>query len=610
MRLLFLDLETASPIDIKTAGAHRYAEPASILLFSYAWDNGPVEVVDRANGEDMPLDVMFALGDPAILKVAHNAAFERAILTSVYGRQHPAEQWLCTAAWAAYAGLPRGLGQAAMRTGVPSKAAGIRLIKRFCGAEPPTGGFAGPEWEEFKAYNRQDVETERALYHWLKAYPMPPREWDIWAADQEINDRGVLVDRQLVQQAIALASEYKARLMEEAGRLTGLENPNSVKQLKEWLELPEDQSLNKAAVVSLLKKSDDATVTRVLEIRQSLAKSSVGKWQALNRMVCRDGRIRGTLMYYGASTGRWSGRGIQPQNFPSASLGEHEDDAREMLKAGQFDLLELCHGDPAQVLSRLLRTAFIAPPGKRLRVDDYRQIEARVAAWLAGETWILDTFRKGLPYYETTASKLYQVPLAAVSKDLRQKGKAAALALQYGGWTGALQRVGGITLPEEQQIDICKRWRAACPAIVAYWAVLGDATVAAVANKSTVRAGRVTARYGVGGCLYLDLPSGRSLIYREPRVVAGKKGDPLVEYTAPDGTRVQMWAGLITENACQALARDVLAEHLLRCRSTCVLHVHDEVVLEGPKVEFVSPEWADGLPLDAAGFDTPYYRKE
>jgi DNA polymerase len=407
-----------------------------------------------------------------------------------------------------------------------------------------------------------------------------------------------------------MAAAHKATCLEEAGRLTGLENPNSVKQLKKWLSLPDDVTLNKEAVKGLLEHSDNATVTRVLELRQMMAKSSVSKYEAMRDMACKDGRIRGSILYYGASTGRFSGRGLQPHNLPRVSIGEdYEPLARQMVKDND-PLTELTFGSIPHLLSALLRTAIIPPAGTKFRVDDYSQIEARVCAWLADEKWILDVFNTRKPYYEATAAMLYKVPIESVSKELRQKGKAAALALQYQGGVGALERVGGIKGSEEEKQDIVNRWRAACPNIKKLWYRLLEASIQTVREKKGGRVGKVSMRFD-RGCLFIGLPSGRDLIYRDAVIGVGKFGGEVVKHLDSNGVLQELSPGILTENITQAIARDCLTWELVKpeVRSTCVLHVHDEEVLEGPQVIFTQPSWAPGLPIEGAGFDCVFYRK-
>jgi len=612
MKTLFVDIETRSKVDLKSCGAYRYAEEAELLLLGYAYDTDPVAVIDVINNQQIPVNVIVDLWDPEILKVAHNANFERTLLRRHFGYDRhllPPQQWLCTAAWGAYAGLPRSLDSACQVAGIAGKLLGGKaLITKFCTKHKPC---CGEDWKSFKAYNRQDVEVERELYKWLHQYPMPAKEWDLWCMDQEINDRGFRIDVPFVKACIDISETHRAVLAKEATAISGIANPNSVAQLKKYLG-ENVKTLNKAAVAEMLAKGATGVTRRLLEIRQSLALSSVKKYQALANAVCQDGRVRGTMLYYGAHTGRWSGRLFQPQNLPRIKPVDPETAHMMILKKDAEDI-ELFYGDIEACLSSMIRTAIIAPKDGFLRVDDYSAIEARVCAWLAGEEWILGVFRRDEPYYEATAAKMYHLDPAAITKELRQKGKTAALSLQYQGSVGALQRMGVESMNEEEMLELVRAWRAACPAIVAYWGRLNNAALDAVRGAGPQKVGLLTFRVK-NHDMFIDLPAGRALIYRNFEVTeSSKTGEPAVAYDWEEKGKVlrkQLYGGLLCENVVQSIARDILAEHLLDCKDVCVLHVHDEVVLENKEIPLRIPSWCEGLPLKIAGFTSTYYKKE
>lgn len=599
--MYFIDLETKSDGDLKSGGVYRYAETAKILLFSYAHDDGPVICVDVTRGESLPINILLS---PTEIKVAHNANFERTILAAVLKQPMPPEQWLCTAAWAAYAGLPRSLDKAAHEARIGSKLeGGAKLIRKFCVDKKPC---EGEDWETFKAYNIRDVEIERELFKWLQKYPMP--EWDLWYIDQKINDKGFLVDVPLVTAAIKLLTKHSGVLMDEAKNISGILNPNSVAQLKKYLN--HTGSLDKKAVMEKLKTAT-GTEKRILEIRQILGQSAVKKYQALANAVCKDNRVRGTMLFYGAHTGRWSGRLFQPQNLPRVKPVDPVF-GRALVKAEDVDSINLYFSDVTSLLSTLIRTTIIAPPGGYLWIDDYSAIEARVCAWLAGETWILDCFRMGQPYYETTASKLYHIPVTNITKEQRQKGKTCALALQYQGGVGALQAMGA-EMPEDEMWQLIDAWRNSCPAIVQYWYKLNEAAITCVRTKKPYVVGTVTFTYD-GTDMFVLLPVGRKLIYRYAAECESlKTGAPAIDYDCEDKghiVRKQLYGGLLTENIVQAVARDILADHLKFCQDSCVLHVHDEVILENVVIPLKQPSWATDLPLEIKGFKNTFYTKE
>ncbi len=580
MKTLAIDIETYCEAELDKTGQYAYAQDPTfeILLFAYAFDDDDVRVVDLAQGETIPDEVLRALQDPDVLKTAWNAAFERTCLSVYLGTPMPADQWACTMVHSYYVGLPGSLEKAArsLKLGVQKDSAGAALIRYFskpCRATKSNGGRTRnlPEhdlerWEQFKAYCRQDVEVERTIRKRLETVPVPDKERRLWAVDQKINDRGVAIDKDVVRQAIKLNETLQERLIAEAEILTGLDNPNSVSQLKDWLRQAEGleiESLNKKAIPKVIAQAESAVTQRVLEIRQQLAKTSIKKYQAMERALCPDGRIRGLLQFYGANrTGRWAGRLVQVQNLPRNSMPDLHT-ARELLKAGHLEAIELLWDDPADVLSQLIRTAIIPSPGRRFIVADFSAIEARVVAWLAGEQWRLDVFRDHGKIYEASASQMFGVPIEKIDKgsELRQKGKIAELALGYGGGVGALKAMGALEMgiEEEELQELVQRWRAANPAIVQLWRDLGQAAIEAVRDQNIV-----TLQHGItfwveGGILRVKLPSGRVLHYVRPRIEQDPKfGADIVTYEGYEQgrwSRLKTYGGKLTENC---LAGDTL----------------------------------------------------
>jgi len=652
MTVLSIDIETYSSIDLKTCGVYRYVEAPDfeILLFAYAYDDEPVQVVDLTAFEDLPEQVMRDLTNPDVIKTAFNANFERTCIAKHFNIECDPRQWRCTAVWASALGLPGYLEGVAevLNLEAQKDARGKALIKYFSVPCKPTKANGGrtrnhpehdPEkWQDFIEYNRQDVVVERTIRKKLERFPIPDHEWELWALDQQINDRGVRLDPILVQQAIACDAQYEARLMQEARELTGLENPNSVTQLKEWLAeqgLDASEGLNKNQMPVLLDQAPDDETRRVLELRQEMAKTSVDKYHAMERSMCADDRARGLLQFCGAGrTWRWAGRLIQVQNLPQNKI-EDLTLARETLRNGDFEMLELLFGPPPFVLSQLIRTAFIPSPGCRFIVADFSAIEARVVAWLADEHWVLDVFRGHGKIYEATAAMMFKVPLETIVKghpnyELRAKGKVAVLACGYQGGENALA-----AMDTKREIDpneyprLVKQWREANPNIVRLWYEAEEAAVTAVREKTTVKLKHgVRYRYEPG-YLFADLPSGRSLAYVNPRIKPdpnfGKDG---IVFDGMDQIKKKWmshrtYGGRLVENLVQAIARDCLAESLRRLDAAgynIVMHVHDEVVLDVPigfgSVEEVTGimsrpiEWAPGLPLNAAGFECEFYQKD
>jgi len=654
MTVLRIDVETFSSVDLKTAGVHRYVEAPDfeILLFGFAFDDDPVQVIDLTDFQDVPKDVLDALRMD-VTKTAFNAAFERTTIAKHFGIDCDPRYWRCTAVHALTLGLPGYLEGVAevLKLEAQKDARGKSLIKYFSVPCKPTKANGGrtrnfphhdPEkWQQYIEYNRQDVVVEREIARKMERFPVPEHEWRLWALDQRINDRGIRLDPVLVRQAIACDEQYEARLMEEARELTGLENPNSLQQLKEWLAdrgLETPDGLSKEQMPALLDAAPDDETRRVLELRQEMAKTSVDKYNAMQRSICADDRARGLLQFCGANrTWRWAGRLIQVQNLPQNKIGDLAL-ARETLRNGDFELLEMMFGAPPFVLSQLIRTAFIPSPGNRFIVADFSAIEARVVAWLADEHWVLDVFRGHGKIYEATAAQMFGVPLETIIKwhpnyELRAKGKVAVLACGYQGGEKALA-----AMDSKKEIDpdeyprLVKQWREANPNIVKLWYAAEDAAVTAVREKTTVKlAHGVQYRYEAG-MLFADLPSGRSLAYVNPRIKPdpnfGKDG---LVFDGMDQVKKKWmshrtYGGRLVENLVQAIARDCLAVAMIRLAAAgyeIVMHVHDEVVLDVPNtyirngaLETVTEimgrpiDWAPGLPLKAAGFECDFYQKD
>lgn len=650
MKELGIDIETYSSRDLTKCGVYKYVEAPdfAILLFAYSVDNGPVTCIDLASGEELPEEVRQALTEPAVTKTAWNAAFERICLSRYLGLDSymdPA-QWKCTMVRAARMGLPLALGQCAevLKLSEGKMAEGRALIRFF--SVPGRNGVrhlpdsAPDKWATFKKYCIRDVEVEQALLAKVRRLMPPPFDDELYIADQKINDRGVLIDRVLVDAAARFDTEYKAELLKEAREITGMENPNSVTQIKKYI-----QNTTGISVASLNKKGLDEiedSLTywkgplRVLSIRREMAKTSNKKYEAMQTCVCDDGRLHGLLQFYGASrTGRWAGRLVQVQNLPQNHLPDL-DRARRLVKSGDLEDFELNYSDVTQVLSELIRTAFVAAPGYVFHVCDFSAIEARVIAWIAGEKWVLDVFRQGGDIYCATASQMFGVPVEkhGVNSHLRQKGKISVLALGYGGGVAALEAMGGskLGLTEQEERETVRLWREANPHIVRMWNIVEKAAIAAIHGNKTVpihRGMTVSYRWGM---LIITLPSGRSICYPRARVGMeygdGWRGDhEIIEYEGLNQTTkkwetLRTYGGKLTENIVQAVARDILGVVMLRAREAglpVVFHVHDEIIVEAPSdrplsdVEalFSAPiEWCCDLPLTGAGYTTPYYLKD
>lgn len=646
MKTLSIDIETYSDIPLQKTGVYRYCESPNfeILLFGYSIDSGPVQVVDLACGEHIPKEVLAALEDDSVIKWAFNAAFERVCLSRYLGyptgKYLDPESWHCSMVWAATMGLPlslEGVG-AVLDLEKQKLTEGKELIKYFCQPCLPTKAngqrtrnrpFHAPDkWELFKRYNARDVEAEMGIQQKLSKFPVPPQVWEEYDIDQEINDRGVRIDMELVEQAIQMDARSRQELTDAMKRMTALENPNSVQQMKQWLSDNgmETDSLGKKVVAELLKTAPPE-LAEVLTLRQQLAKSSVRKYQAMEKTVCSDNRARGMFMFYGANrTGRFSGRNIQLQNLPQNHLPDLAE-ARALVRSGDFDAVELLYEDVPDTLSQLIRTAFIPRDGAQFLVADFSAIEARVIAWFAGETWRQEVFSKGGDIYCASASQMFKVPVEkhGINGHLRQKGKIAELALGYGGSVGALKAMGAleIGLTEEELPQLVDAWRQSNPNIVKFWWAVDRAVMEAVRYKHT------TTDYGLtfscrSGMLFITLPSGRKLAYVKPKVGTNKFGGECITYEGIGSTkkweRLDSYGPKFVENIVQATARDILcyAMRTLRCCSI-VMHIHDELVIEAdPRMSLDAvceqmgrtPPWAKGLLLRADGYATPFYKKD
>ena len=648
MRTLHLDIETFSPVDLKKCGVYRYAEEVEVMLLAYAWDDDPVEIVDLVQGEKLPADVNLALGDAGILKTAYNAQFERVCLSHYYGKRFlDPSDWHCVMAHGLYLGLPAGLGLVAQVLGQRQQKMGVgmSLINYFC--KPDKNGVRhypadSPErWKEFKAYCKQDVEAEREMHRLFSKHPIPEMERKLYVLDQQINDRGVRIDLDLVRQAVKCDEQDKERTLKRAVELTGLDNPKSVSQLKNWLLVEEGEdveSLNKKSIPAIVKRTDSERLKEVLELRQGLAKTSVQKYKAMLNCVCNDGRLRGLLQYYGANrTGRWAGRLVQVHNLPQNHLSCLES-ARDLLKGGEFDVLGAIWGSAQDVLSQLIRTAFVPKDGSQFIVTDFSAIEARVIAWLASEQWRLDVFKSHGYIYEASASAMFHVPWSEFQAyidrkqkhPLRQKGKVSELALGYQGAAGALIQMGALDmgLTEEELPGLVRAWRDANPAIVQLWRDVEQSVKKAIELHCTVEVTKGVFYTWANNMLYAKLPSGRSLAYVRPAIEEMPNGRQQIVYEGMDQTtkkwvRQATYGGKLVENLVQAIARDCLAEALLRLDGQgydTVMHVHDEDVLEVKngfgsldavnKLVSQPISWAPGLPLNADGFEGTFYRKD
>lgn len=662
MQTLSIDIETYSDVNLSKCGVYKYAESPDfeILLFGYSVDGSEVTVIDLAQGERLPQEIIDALTDDTVIKWAFNANFERVCLSRYlrdlgvsldpFHDNHPLstecarflnpESWRCSMVWAATMGLPLSLEGVGSVLGLEKQklTEGKDLIKYFsvpCAPTKANGGrtrnhpFHAPDkWEAFKKYNIRDVETEIGIKDRLVKFPVPEEVWDEYHIDQEINDRGVRLDMYLVKEAIEMDSRSQSELTAAMKDMTALDNPNSVQQMKQWLSDNglETDSLGKKVVAELIKTAPPELQT-VLELRQQLAKSSVKKYQTMERAVCDDGRARGMFAFYGANrTGRWAGRLIQLQNLPQNHLPDLAD-ARALVKSGDFDAVKLLYEDVPDTLSQLIRTAFIPKDGTQFYVSDFSAIEARVIAWYAGETWRQKVFETGGDIYCASASQMFHVPVEkhGINGHLRQKGKIAELALGYGGSVGALKAMGAIEmgLSEDELPPLVDAWRQTNPNIVKFWWDVDSAVMEAVTYKHT------TSSYGLtfscrSGMLFITLPSGRNLAYVKPKVGTNKFGGECITYEGIGSTkkweRLDSYGPKFVENIVQATSRDILcyAMKTLRCCSI-VMHIHDELVIEAdPRMSLDvlceqmgrTPPWAKGLKLHADGYTTPFYKKD
>lgn len=651
MRELGIDIETYSSNDLVNCGVYKYVEAPdfTILLFAYAIDGGPVKCVDLASGETLPIEVFAALTDREVIKTAFNAAFER-ICISVYffgGKLLDTAQWRCTMVLAARMGLPLSLQQCGevLHLSEGKMKEGGPLIRYFSVPAPKTGKRHLPDdapdkWAMFKAYNIRDVEVEQAILKKVRRLKPAAFDEELYVADQEINDRGVMIDRVLVDAAARFDEEYKAELLKEAQALTGMENPNSPAQIKEWLHKVTGfsvQSLNKKNLDDLDKQLIYwPKAQKVLGIRREMGKTSNKKYVAMQKCVCSDGRIHGLLQFCGAArTGRWAGRLVQVQNLPQNHL-ESLDYARNLVRNGDLEEFEMNYDNVTFVLSELIRTAFIASPGHTFHVCDFSAIECRVIAWLAGEQWVLDVFRKGGDIYCAAASQMFGKPVEKHGRnaELRQKGKIATLALGYGGGVSALEAMGGdrLGLSESEEKQIVALWRKSNPRIVKMWAVIEKAAMTAIKTGQNVTVYRNIVIGRRWGMLTITLPSGRTICYPRAEVGIeyndGWRGDhEIIEYEGLNQTtkkwgKVRTYGGKLTENIVQAIARDILGIVILRARAkslNVVFHIHDEIVVEATPDQtledveelFSAPiDWCKDLPLKGAGYTTPYYLKD
>lgn len=657
MKELGIDIETYSSNDLTECGVYKYveADDFAILLFAYSVDGGPVRCIDLASGETLPPEIEAALTDPEVVKTAYNATFERICLGAwlkTEKRLDP-KQWRCTMVRAARMGLPLSLAQCGevLRLEDRKMTEGRALIRYFSVPNKQTKGGvtkmirhlpsdAPEKWEVFKKYNIRDVEVEQAILKKVRRLDVPDFDERLYEADQRINDRGVMIDRVMVDAAAKFDKAYKDELFAEAQKLTGLDNPNSPAQIKQYI------AENTGFTVDSLSKKNLADyevqfkywpkVQKVLAIRREMGKTSNKKYTAMQKCVCKDSRVHGLLQFCGAArTGRWAGRLVQLQNLPQNHLASL-DEARYLVRQGDLDEFEMNYGNVTQVLSELIRTAFIAKPGCTFHVCDFSAIEARVIAWIAGETWVLDAFKKGQDIYCETASRMFGVPVQkhGVNGELRQKGKVAVLGLGYGGGAAALEAMGGqrMGLTEDEEKEIVCKWRDSNPHIVRLWSTVEKAAIAAIKTERSITIHRGIVVGYRWGMLQITLPSGRTICYPRAKVGIetndGYRGDhEIIEYEGLNQTtkkwgKVRTYGGKLTENIVQATARDILGMVILRAENrglNVVFHIHDEIIVEAtpdqtlPMVESLFSEpisWCRDLPLKGAGYTTPYYLKD
>ena len=642
IKTLSLDLETYSDVDLSKCGVYKYAEsPAfEILLFGVSVNGGDIAVYDLVRGDEVPKEIIAALSDETVTKWAYNAAFERVCLSNYLEEWLEPEGWRCTMVWSAYLGLPLSLESVGAALGLEKQklTEGKDLIRYFCVPCKPTKANGGrtrnlPEhdrekWERFKTYNFRDVETEMQIQQRLSKFPVPDFVWEEYRLDQEINDRGIGVDMEMVRRAIAMDGRSKAELSAAMKKLTELENPNSVQQMKQWLleNGMETDSLDKKAVAELLKDAPEPLKT-VLTLRQQLARSSVKKYTAMENAVCADSRAHGMFQFYGANrTGRYSGRIIQLQNLPQNHIPDLTQ-ARALVQCGDYDALKLLYEDVPDTLSQLIRTAFVPQDGRKFIVADFSAIEARVIAWLAGEKWRLKVFEDGGDIYCASASQMFRVPVEkhGLNGHLRQKGKIAELALGYGGSVGALKSMGALEmgLAEEELQPLVDMWRSSNPHIIELWWDVDRAV------KECIKKRIFTETHGIrfvyqSGMMFITLPSGRRLAYVRPGIGENRFGGESVTYMGVGGTkkweRLETFGGKLVENIVQAVSRDILC-YAMRTLSCCsiVAHVHDEIIIEADRRMSLAavceqmgrtPPCAKGLLLRADGYECDFYQKD
>ena len=660
IQTLSIDIESFSDRDLKKCGVYKYSESpaAELLLFGYSINNGPVEVIDVAQGEEIPEYILSALSDDSIIKWAYNASFERVFLSIWLKRHYPQyfksygssddslgnylnpSSWRCSMVWGAYMGLPlslKGVG-AVLKLDEQKMSEGSDLIRYFCVPCKPTKSngertrnlpcHAPDKWKIFKVYNKRDVEVELAIKEKLKKFPVPDFLWDEYHIDQEINDRGIGIDMQLVNNAIAFDEISKGTISEQMKNMTNLDNPNSVSQMKSWLSDQglETDTLGKKAVNELMKEAAK-DIAEVLSLRQQLAKSSVKKYQAMANAVCEDGRARGMFMFYGANrTGRWSGRIIQLQNLPQNHMSDLAE-ARELVRQSDYESMEMLYDDIPDTLSQLIRTAFIARPGYKFYVADFSAIEARVIAHLAGESWRAEVFKNGGDIYCASASQMFHVPVEkhGINGHLRQKGKIAELALGYGGSVGALKAMGALEmgLTEDELQPLVDAWRESNPNIVSLWWDFDNAV------KSAIKMHTSTSSHGIkftwrSGMLFITLPSGRKLTYIKPRIGENKFGSESVTYEGIGSTkkweRLESYGPKFVENVVQAVSRDLLMNAMKNLPGFFICgHVHDELIIECKETVSLdevckamahNPSWMPDILLRADGYTTEFYKKD
>ena len=642
MRCISIDIETYSDVDLSKCGVYKYASSPNfeILLFGYSVDGGDVKVADFACGEEIPAEILAALSNESVTKWAFNAMFERVCLSNYLGEWLEPESWKCSMVWSATLGLPLSLENVGAVLGLEKQklSEGKDLIRYFCVPCKPTKANGGrtrnlpghdrEKWERFKAYNLRDVEAEMQIQQRLAKFPVPDFVWEEYRQDQEINDRGIGVDMEMVKNAIAMDGRSKAELSAAMKELTELENPNSVQQMKQWLleNGVETDSLDKKAVAAMLEDAPEPLKT-VLTLRQQLAKSSVKKYQAMENAVCADSRAHGMFQFYGANrTGRYSGKIIQLQNLPQNHIPDLAQ-ARGLVEAGDFDALAMLYEDIPDTLSQLIRTAFVPQGGRKFIVADFSAIEARVLAWLAGEKWVLDVFGKGGDIYCETASRMFhcRVEKHGENAELRQKGKQAVLSCGYGGSVGALKAMGALEagMTEDELQPLVDSWREANPNIVQLWWDVDRAAKECIKKRMPTETHGIRFDYQ-SGMMFTTLPSGRRLAYVKPRIGENRFGGESVTYMGVGGTkkweRLESYGAKFVENLVQGIARDILC-HAMQTLKNCAIvgHIHDEIIIEADRrmsVEAVceqmgrTPPWAKGLLLRADGYECDFYQKD